>query len=170
MSEGDDLKLHVSIGEVAIEVEGPVDEAETWFEALREDYLADVDGATVAEAATASSTTDKSPTSQDTNNPQGKTRTLAEFYQTTDGLSKKDTALLTGWYLEKHENQDDFTRPEIEEMAQSAKLTLGKNVGRDIGYQVEDGYLAEVDERDGDTAYYVTLTGEEYVENELLGV
>jgi len=167
--EADELHLHVSVGGVTVEVEGPVDEAETWFEALREDYLADVDSTAAADQASSS----ESRNQNDSPDPRAnggvqKSRTLTEFYQMTDGITKKDTAFLTGWYLEMHEGQDDFTREEIEQKAKSAKLTLGANVGRDLSYKVEDGHLAEVDERDGDPTFHVTLTGEEYAENELL--
>jgi hypothetical protein len=172
MSDGDtdSLHLHVRIGDITIEVEGPVDEAETWFEALRKDYLEDLDGGTVQNAGSNSGSSDSSSSSgqQTDDNRQEKSRTLAEYYKNTDGLSKKDTALLTGWYLEKHEGQDDFTRPEVQDEAQSAKLKLGANVARDLGRQVKDGNLAEVDERDGNTAYHLTITGEDYVDEELL--
>lgn len=168
--EIDSLHLHVSIGNVTIEVDGPVDDAETWFEALREDYLSDVDEETIQEQTTArnpDTSSTEAAGSAGTADTRNKSKSLTEFYRMSEGLSKKDTAFLTGWYLEYHEGQDDFTRPEIEETAQSAKLQLGKNVGRDLRRQVKDGHLEEVGEREGHAAYHVTLTGEEFVDDEL---
>ena len=170
-TESDELHLHVSVGSVTVEVEGPIDEAETWFEALKEDYLADLDSTAVQNHANDSGSTKQgNSTGQEDDVTRKKSRTLSEYYQMSGDMTKKDAAFLTGWYLEIHDGQDDFTRKEIEEKATSAKLTLGANVGRDLGYKVEDGHLGEVDERDGDTTYHVTITGEEYVESELLGI
>ncbi|AFO58445.1 hypothetical protein NJ7G_3225 [Natrinema sp. J7-2] len=56
----------------------------------------------------------------------------------------------------------------MRQKAKSAKLTLGKNVSRDLSNQIADGNLAEDEDRDGEQEYYVTITGEQYVEEELL--
>ncbi|QLK26371.1 hypothetical protein HYG81_01760 [Natrinema zhouii] len=171
-TEEEELYLHVSVGDVTVEVKGPLDEAETWFEALKEDHLTNLDSRAVSGHSNGSESNNQdNPTSTRANGgAKQKNRTLTEFYQMTDGITKKDTAFLTGWYLEIQEGRDDFTRKEIEEKAKSAKLTLGANVGRDLNYKVEDGHLAEVGERDGDVTYHVTITGEEYVENELINI
>lgn len=167
-NEAEVLHLHVSIGGVTVEVEGPVDDAETWFEALREDYLGDIDGAVVPDQSPQPDESNRSVSQSTSSDSSEKNRTLAEFYQMTDGITKKDTALLTGWYIETHEGQDDFTKKEIDDKATSAKLTLGANLSRDLGYKVEDGHLAEVGERDDNTTYHTTISGEEYVKEELI--
>lgn len=169
-TEGDNLHLRVSVGDITIEAAGPIDEAESWFEALREDYLSDVDPETIEgqiNGVSDSNSSNPSTEPQDTSDSK-KSRTLPEYYQMTNGITKKDTALLTGWFIETKNGEDDFTKGEIEEEAQSAKLNLGKNVSRDLSYKVEDGHLAEVGERNGNPSFHVTITGEEYVENELL--
>lgn len=175
-SEADTLHLRVSIGDVTIEVDGPVDDAETWFEALREDYITDIDADTIEAAANGSGS--KSPNSETgSNSAQGsgastettkKSRSLTEYYRKADDPTKKDSAFLVGWYLEYHEDQPDFTRPEVEERARDAKISLGKNVGRDLSNHVKEGRLEKVDERDGNDAYHLTITGEEYVDDELI--
>ncbi|RZH67990.1 hypothetical protein [Natrinema altunense] len=174
MSEGeqsdDTLRLHVSVGDVTVEVEGTVDEAETWFEALREDYLTNIDSNEGQPSNSSSATnSDGSGSQVKTDGSQKKSRTLAEFYQMVEDISKRDTALLTGWYLENQEGLSTFTKDDLRQKAKSAKLTLGKNVSRDLSNQIADGNLAEDGDQDGDQAYYVTLTGEEYIEEELLG-
>jgi len=174
-SENKDLHLRVSVGEITIEVDGPVDEAETWFESLRKDYLSDIDAAAL-EAASKNNTkappenpnSSQNPTSDSTQTMAGKSRTLTEYYREADNPTKRDTALIVGWYLECKEGQDDFTKPEVEQRATDAKITLGANVSRDLSKQVKDGYLAKVDERGGKDAYHLTLSGEDYIEDELL--
>jgi hypothetical protein len=169
------LRLQVSVGEITVEVDGPIDEAETWFEGLREDYLSDIDTETLNAAANGSSTVSRNPegtqeTDANTSSlSSGKSRSLSEYYKNVDNPTKRDSALIVGWYLEYHEGQDDFTRQEVEERAQDAKISLGANVSRDLSNQVQDGHLEKVNERDGKDAYHLTLTGEEYVEGELLG-
>lgn len=172
--EEESLHLRVSIGDITIEVDGPVDEAETWFESLREDYLGDIDTETVEAAAdgagTAIETTpiEQSSTSESVGSSTEKSRSLTEFYKQANDPTKRDAALLVGWYLECHERQSDFTRVEVEERATDAKISLGANVSRDLSKQVEEGNIAKVSERDGQDAYHLTLTGEDYVEAELL--
>lgn len=106
--------------------------------------------------------------SDSTASTSGKSRSLTEFYKQVDNPTKRDTALIVGWYLEYQEEQSDFTKPEIEARAQDAKISLGANVSRDLSKQVEESHLAKVDERDGQDAYHLTLTGEEYIKNEVL--
>lgn len=168
------LRLHVSIGGVMIDVEGPVDEAETWFEGLREDYLSDVDTETIQAAADgAGSVLESSPNQSgkeqgSTTTTSGKSRSLTEFYRGADNPTKKDAALIVGWYLEYHEDKPNFTSSEIKETAQDAKISLGANVSRDLSTQVESSHIEKVDEREGKDAYHLTVTGEEYVQDDLL--
>lgn len=166
------LRLHVSIGNATVEVEGPAAEAETWFEALREDFLPDVDTTTVE--TTASQPASNSDGANDTtnsnggNSSSGESRSLPEYYKMAGDLIKRDRALLVGWYLEYHENEDDFTSKEVESRAQNAKIGLGQNVSRDLSKQVQEGRLDVVDQRDGSDAYHLTRSGEEYIDNDLL--
>lgn len=174
-SEGESsesLRLHVSIGNAAVEVEGPAAEAETWFEALREDFLPDVDTTTV-----------ETTTSQPPTNPNGasesggsggedcsstKSRSLPEYYKMAGDINKRDRALLVGWYLEYHEDESDFTSKEVRSRAQDAKIGLGQNVSRDLSKQVQEGRLDVVNQRNGSDAYHLTRSGEEYVQKDLL--
>jgi hypothetical protein len=174
MADDERLNLHVSVGDVTIEVDGPVDEAETWFESLREDYLSDIDTDTIEAAANGSGEVGTAPDSgQDTASAStqtgsGKSLTLPEYYKTAANPSKRDAILIIGSYLEKYEQQEDFTKGEIEQRAKDAKISLGANVSRDIREQIGDSHMAKVDERDGKDTYHLTISGEEYVEAELL--
>ncbi|UIP00405.1 hypothetical protein Hbl1158_03305 [Halobaculum sp. CBA1158] len=173
-SDSESLRLHVSIGDVTVDVEGPVDEAETWFEGLREDYLSDVDTEAVQAAADGAGSVSQDTGGKSKNETGGstasrtKTRSLTEFYKESDNPTKQERALIVGWYLEYHEDLDDFTSTEVEERAQDAKIGLGANVSRDLSNQAGNGRLEKVDEREGKDAYHLTLTGEEYVQEELL--
>jgi len=175
--ESEALHLRVSVGDITVEVEGPVDDAEVWFESLQEDYLDQIDDETLAAAANRSDVftpgesqtqTSGSDTTESTSSSSGKSQSLPEYYKMVDNPTKKDSALLVGWYLEYQEEQSDFIGSEVKTRAQDAKISLGKNVPRDLSYQVEDGHMEKVDERDGQDAYHLTLTGEEYVEEELI--
>ena len=173
--DSESLRLHVSIGDVTIDVEGPVDEAETWLEGLREDYLSDVDSETIQAATDGAGSVSESPPNQprqqnSTTTTSGKSRSLTEFYKGADDPTKKDAALIVGWYLEYHENKPDFTSSDIKETAQDAKISLGANVSRDLSKQVEGSHVEKVDEREGKDAYHLTITGEEYVQDDLLAL
>lgn len=176
---GDDssnLTLSVSIGDVSVEASGPSAEAERWFGKLQEEYLDGIDNETVQEAA---STSQNSPSyqkpgqkstdgSSSKNQSSGKSRSLAEYYRNTDGLNKKERALLVGWFLEKKTGMSDFTQQDIKSKAKEAKIDLGKNLSRDVRNQIGDGHIQVADEQNGSDTYQLTLTGEEYVEEELL--
>jgi len=173
--ESETLQLHVSVGDVTIKTEGPVDEAETWFEALREDYLSDIDAATIEAAATTTNHTSpaqgSSTETANNSSPSATTRekslSLTEYYKQADNPSKRDSALLVGWYLEFHDGQENFTRTEIENKAEDARINLGANVSRDLSKQVEDGRIQKIDERDGHDVFHLTVTGEDYISDEL---
>jgi len=168
----DSLRLHVSIGNATVEVEGPAAEAETWFEALREDFLPEVDTTIVETTASQTSTNpdgaSESGSSGGEDSSSGKSRSLPEYYNMAGDIIKRDRALLVGWYLEYHEDEDDFTSKEVESRAQDAKIGLGQNVSRDLSTQVQEGRLDVVDQRNSSDAYHLTRSGEEYIENDLL--
>lgn len=158
-----DLRLHLTVGDVSIKVEGEPEKAELKFEALRQEFIDTPAPVQAGDDDGSSHTTTSGSTANG-----GKQISLSELYQSSDDMTKRDRILLIGHYKEKYENQDDFTRQEIEDAAQDSKIQLGANVSRDFRLQIEDGYLTQVGERDGDKAYYLTRTGEDYVSNELL--
>lgn len=115
-------------------------------------------------------TTDSGQDTASASNPTGggKSLTLPEYYKTATNPSKRDTILIIGSYLEEDGYQKEFTKAEIEQRAKGAKISLGANVSRDIREQIKDSHMAKVGERDGKDTYHLTISGEEYVEEELL--
>ena len=171
--EQETLHLRATVADITVEVEGPIAEAETWFEALQEDYLPDVDPEELnAKSAQIGSQTENMDAGGESKNQKTstneKSKSLAEYYKLADNLIKKDAALVVGWYLEYHEDVQNFTPSEVEGRAKDAKINLGANVSRDLSSQVKEGRLHKDAERSGSDAYQLTITGEEYVKDELL--
>lgn len=148
-------RIRLRVADQELEVEGDDTFVKEQFDDLASEYI-DVSTAKV-------STTGKEPTTLPATVDQEKPPTLPEIYQEANIQYKRDAALLVGWYLEMTQGQEDFTKSEIEDAAIDAKIELGKNLSRDIGHLVENGLLLEVDQRDKETAYYLTRSGEEYV-------
>lgn len=148
-------KIRVSRGDTTVEVSGDQDFVDERFDELCQRYLTDREEDSASTPET------------DQNLKQKKQIALGELYATADITYKRDAALLVGWYLEIIQSQEDFTKSEIEERALRAKVELGKNLSRDLSTLVEHGYLREVSRRDSEKTYYLTRTGESYVNDEL---
>lgn len=144
--------ISVTRGDVTVKVSGEKSFVTEQFADLSETYLND-DGGTTAES------------NSDIENTE-KRISLGELYTTADISYKRDAALLVGWYLESIEDKSDFTKSEIKDRALQAKVELGKNLSRDLSMLIEQGKLQEVASRGGETTYYLTRTGEEYVESD----
>ncbi|MEZ3143861.1 hypothetical protein [Halobaculum sp. MBLA0143] len=192
--DGDEseLSISVSVGEVSVELSGRADEVEFWYDVLQNEVLEHLDEETIRAAAEspgpaaaptvysdgeaaqvsgneAESLTDSDTTSADNSETNRRTadRTLPEYYKMTDSPTKKDRALLVGWFLTQ-QGDGEFTKPELQQEAKDARIELGSNVSRDLRYQVRDGHISKIDESDGSPVYQMTRTGDEYVEEELL--
>lgn len=149
-----DYMIHVSRGKVIVEVSGSEEFVEATFDELESTYL---NAPTESNASAAG-------TNQQTSALKG--LTLSEVYTNASISYKRDAALLVGYFLEQFEGQGDFTKSEIEERAVQAKIELGKNLSRDLSKLINKGYLSEVGERNSETTYYLTRTGENYVEED----
>lgn len=101
---------------------------------------------------------------------EGKRRSLTEYYRMADSPTKSDSALIVGWYIEQQEDVGGFTSSEVAERAEEARIQLGANVSRDLSRQIQSANLMKVSESEGRDVYALTLTGEEYVEDQLLNI
>lgn len=193
--DGDDseLSISISVGDVSVEVSGRADKVEFWYDVVQNDVLEPLDEETIRAAAESGgqnavsasrhtrTETSEDQISEDASEPDNESgsasatdeptreRTLPEYYKMADDLMKKNRALLVGWFLTQQGN-DEFTRSEIEEKAKNARIELGSNVSRDLRYQISDGHVTKIGTSEGSTVYQLTLTGQEYVEEELLGI
>jgi|GEM_PF-2221728 len=190
--DGSQLSISVSVGDVSVEISGRADDVELWYDVVKNDILEPLDDEVIRAAAestgsvavptaqgdggTAQGSGDEGESPADTDNPSadnsGTDRrtaddTLPEYYKMTDSPTKKDRALLVGWFLTQ-QGDGEFTKVEVEQEAKDARIELGSNVSRDLRYQVGDGHISKVDESDGSPVYQMTRTGDEYVEEELL--
>lgn len=145
--------IRVSQGNTTVEVSGDEKFVEKQFEDLREEYLD-------------TQTESGAPSPEDLTSSQQKQVALGELYATSNLSYKRDAALLVGWFLESVEGQEDFTKSEVEDRAQKAKVELGKNLSRDLSTLVEKGLLREVGRRMGEKSYYLTRTGESRIHDE----
>ena len=149
-----DHTIHVSRGEVTVEVSGSKEFVEETFDEFESTYL--------------DTPTELNTPAVDTNQQRNPSKglTLSEVYTNASISYKRDAALLVGYFLEQFEGQDDFTKSELEERAVQAKIELGKNLSRDLRKLINKGYLSEIGERNSEATYYLTRTGENYVEED----
>jgi len=150
------FKLKLNLQQREIEVEGPNREfVEEWFDKLSASLEnSSHDGH------------DKSDNPEDTDSSE-KEKSIAEIYDRESFSKKQERTLFIGWALEKVQNQTEFTREEIQSVAKDYKIQLGANLNRDINSLIRKGWLKEVGERDGDSTYYLTRTGENFVEEQV---
>jgi hypothetical protein len=166
------LRMNATVGPVTIEVEGTPERVEQNFEELCDQYLDGVKSEDIKQKESGGSTS-----SGTENRDAIPDRSLAEYYrkadEENDGISKADAALLTGWYLLEKEGNDNFIKSEVVDKANSAGLPLGSNPSRDLSNHAaaDKAHLQKADDvRDGESMYTLTITGEDYVEEELLNL
>ncbi len=195
--DGDDseLSISISVGDVSVEVSGRADKVEFWYDVVKNDVLEPLDEETIRAAAESTSPTAAthyagggvtreseeeangsaagSNTKSTADNGADESmpeRTLPEYYNIAGGsdLTKKDRALLVGWFLTQREGVDDFSSGDVEQKAKEAQIAIGSNVSRDLRKQVGDGHIVETNESESPSTYQPTITGQEYVEEELV--
>lgn len=146
------VTLKLMIGSFSVEVTGPPDYAEKKLEELVATYL----------------TTAKAPS---TEVPKGPTRAgedakkLApgEFLKKVNAQNQPDRALALGYYLERVEGVTSFTTTELGTRGQDVKYPFG-NVSDVVGKLVSRGLMMSAGQKEGQRAYALTASGEEYVE------
>ncbi len=75
--------------------------------------------------------------------------------------------LAIGYYLEKYERVASFNAKELESCFGNAKESVPKNINYKVIKNIEKAYMAEAkDKKDNLKAWYLTNSGEKYVEND----
>ncbi len=86
-------------------------------------------------------------------------------------LSKKPTndvrkTLAVGYYLEKYEGLSSFNINDLEAAFERAKEKKSSNINDKVNMNIRNGHLEETSEKkESRKAWYVTNSGEQYVEN-----
>lgn len=103
------------------------------------------------------------------NVPSGRKKVSAkEFLMTKKIDTDTQKVLILGNYLEKTEGMKSFNATDIETIFRSAKEKLPANINDAVNKNVNRGFIMEAEEKkDGKKAWYLTSTGENYVEQEL---
>jgi len=149
------VRIYIKKGPIEIEIEGEQGYVDSKIEELGEKYF--------EKQSELIENEEEEPIEQ-----PNKDWTASEIYSKLDKEPAKIyRALFLGWYLEKIDKKEDFNKIEIEDKALKNKIELGKNLSRDLNYLREKGLLKEIDKRDGEPTYYLTRTGENYVEEEI---
>ncbi len=148
-----DITIKLTIGAFSVEVSGPQEYAEKKLQELVAQYLSST-RASAAEPRTA-------PISLE---PGGKKLAPSEFLRKVSPKNQPDRALVLAYYLEKVDGQSSFTTGELADKAREAKSPFG-NVSDVVGKLAARGLMMSAGEKEGQRAYALTASGEEYVES-----
>ncbi len=94
--------------------------------------------------------------------PGGKKLSAAEFMKGASAQNQTDRAMLLGYYLEKIESFASFTTTELAHWGKEVKRPFG-NVSDVVAKLTARGLMMSTGDKDGQKAYALTATGEEYV-------
>lgn len=150
-----DVTIKLTIGNFSVEVSGPQEFANEKFNELVGQYLSGPRalvndsrpvGAPAVPAATIS----------------GKKESPAEFLRKAGTRNQFDQAMLLGYYMEKIEGLTSFTSTELGAAAKAAKRPFA-NPSDIVAKLTARGLMMSSGDKDGQRAYAVTATGEEYV-------
>lgn len=98
----------------------------------------------------------------------GKKQSAKEFLITKSVKSETQRVLALGYFLERVEGMASFNVPDLETTFRSAKEKLPKNMNDAVNKNITRGFLMEAEtKKDAKKAWYLTSTGERYVENEM---
>lgn len=98
----------------------------------------------------------------------GKKMSPNEFLRTKAIDTGTQKVLVLGYYLEKTDGMPSFNATDIEAIFRSAKEKLPANINDLVNSNVKRAFMDEAKEKkDGKKAWYLTSTGENYVEQEL---
>jgi hypothetical protein len=137
----------------SVEVTGEAEYAEKKAEELAEKYLA-YGRKAPNEQTPATGAEDR----------RGKKISAAEFLRNTGHKNQTDRGLVLGFYLERMSNQQNFTTSEVGELGIQTKQPF-TNISDTVSRLVSRGLMMSSGEKDGQRAYALTATGEEYVKS-----
>lgn len=105
-----------------------------------------------------------------TNLPKNKKLSVREFIQSKAPQNDVQKTLIIGYYLEKYENIPFFNVNDIKNCFKNAREKIPKNVADKIQLNIKKGHLMDYEEKkDNLKAYNLTISGEEYIENNFEG-
>lgn len=100
--------------------------------------------------------------------PLTKKISIKEFILSKRPGNEVQKVLVIGYYLENYENVAPFNVKDLEKGFRSAKEPVPKNINLAVIGNVSKGHMMEDKERkDKIKAWYLTNSGEEYVDNDL---
>jgi hypothetical protein len=98
----------------------------------------------------------------------GKKLSAKEFLMAKNVKSETQRVLALGYFLERVTGMASFNVPDLEATFRSAKEKLPKNMNDAVNKNITRGFLMEAEtKKDAKKAWYLTSTGERYVENEM---
>jgi hypothetical protein len=91
-----------------------------------------------------------------------------EFLKTKKASADTQKVLALGYFLEHHSDMSSFSVSDLEIIFRQAKEKLPKNINDTVNKNIKRGFLDEAREKkNSKKAWYLTSTGEQYVEREL---
>lgn len=154
--------IELRIGDVGLSVSGSEDFVEEHFYDLYEKH--GFDEAELSGVDILSTDVQDKPSGKDEKGER-EGKTVNEYLANSGASTKQDNALVIGWYLENVKGYDDFTPSEVKEEGDASKVPLGVKLKRDLDNNVQKGHLHSPGQRDGEDTYWVTDTGEKYLED-----
>jgi hypothetical protein len=93
---------------------------------------------------------------------------VKEFLMTKSVKSEIQKVIALGYFLEHMEGIASFNTTDLETAFRAAKEKLPKNMNDAVNKNIARGFIMEAEEKkDSKKAWYLTSTGEKYVESEL---
>jgi hypothetical protein len=148
-----DVTIKLSIGSFAVEVTGPSEYAEKKVEDLVGRYF----GPSRATAA-------EQPSAPNPLEQGGKKLSAAEFLRRVAHKNQTDRGLILGFYLERMTGQSSFTTSELGDLGVQTKQPFS-NISDIVSRLVSRGLMMTSGTKEGQRAYALTASGEEYVES-----
>lgn len=149
------VTLKLTVGGFSVEVVGPPKYAEAKLEELVGRYLS---------AAKPPAVDSRAPSGAAGGEKGGKRLAAAEFLRKLPHKNQTDRAMALAYYREKIEAQSNFTTGELGQMGKETKYPF-TNISDTVAKLASRGLMMSAGDKDGQRAFALTASGEEYVES-----
>jgi len=148
-----DVTIRLSVGGFAVEITGPPEYVEKKLDELVGRYMPTGKTAS-AEPSSAINSLEQG----------GKKLSAAEFLRKVSAKNQTDRGLVLGFYIERMTGQSSFTTSELGELGIQTKQPFS-NISDIVSRLVSRGLMMTSGGKEGQRAYALTASGEEYVES-----